>query len=44
VLAVMVKKHPVAADEVKKWIESQTGNANATPKAHAVVDLLVKGK
>ena len=44
VVAVMLKKHPVAADEVKKWIEAQTGSPEATPKAHAVVEMLTKGK
>lgn len=44
VLAVLLKKHPVDANDVKAWIESQTGSPSATPKAHAVIDLLTKGK
>lgn len=44
VMSALLKKHPVSADEVKQWIESQTGNPEATPKTHAVVEMLLKGK
>ena len=44
VVAVRLKKHPVSTDDVKKWIEAQTGSPTATPKAHAIIDMLVKGE
>jgi hypothetical protein len=44
VLAVLLEKHPVDAAAVKAWIEAQTGSAGATPKTHAIVDLLTAKK
>jgi hypothetical protein len=44
VLAVMLEKNPVDPNKVKAWIETQTGSAGATPKAHAIVDMLTAKK
>jgi hypothetical protein len=44
VLAIMLEKNPVDAKRAKAWIEAQTGSAGATPKAHAIVDLLLAKK
>ncbi|MCB2109097.1 MAG: hypothetical protein KDE14_15410 [Rhodobacteraceae bacterium] len=40
VLAILLKKHPVSAEEAKAWIKEQTGDQGATPKANAIVDLI----
>lgn len=41
ILCTLLKDHPVDADKVKAWIDSQTDGENETPKAHAAVDLLL---
>jgi hypothetical protein len=43
VLAVMMEKNPVDGAKAKAWIDAQTGGG-ATPKAHAVIDMLVAKK
>lgn len=43
ILAIMLEKYPVEAQKAKAWIESQTGSA-ATPKAHAIIDMIVAKK
>lgn len=42
VVAVLLKKHPVAAEEAKAWIRGQT-NGDATPKASAIIDMITSG-
>lgn len=42
VLAVLLKKHPVDAAEVKKWIAGQIKDGSPTPKTDAIVDILTK--
>jgi hypothetical protein len=44
ILAVMLEKNPVDAQKVKAWIDAQTGTSGTTPKAHAIVDMLVAKK
>ncbi len=44
ILAVMLEKNPVDPKQVKAWIEAQTGSVGATPKAHAIVDMLTAKK
>ena len=41
ILCVLLRDHPVDPAKVKAWINNQTGSATETPKAHAVVDLLL---
>lgn len=42
ILCVLLRDHPVDTAKVKAWIDSQTaGGGIETPKAHAVVDMLL---
>ena len=41
ILCVLLRDHPVDPAKVKAWINKQTGSTTETPKAHAVVDLLL---
>ncbi|MDX2145645.1 MAG: hypothetical protein SFV19_19995 [Rhodospirillaceae bacterium] len=43
IIAVMNEKNTVDAAKAKAWIDAQTGGG-ATPKAHAVIDMLVGKK
>ncbi len=45
IIAAMVKKYPVDADEAKSWLKSNmTPDAEGTEKAEAVVDFLLGNK
>ena len=41
ILCVLLREHPINPAEVKTWINDQTGSATDTPKAHAIVDMLL---
>ena len=41
ILCTLLKEHPVDADQVKAWINSQTESEDDAPKALAAVDLLL---
>jgi hypothetical protein len=41
ILCVLLRDHPVDPAAVKGWINSQTGSPAETPKAHAIVDMLL---
>lgn len=41
ILCTLLKDHPVDADKVKAWINSQTDGEHEAPKTHAAVDLLL---
>ncbi len=43
-LAILMEKTPVDAKKAKDWIDAQTGPGNATPKAHAIIDMLTSKK
>lgn len=44
ILGVMLEKNPVDAAKVKALIAAQTGDPNGTPKANAIVDMLLAKK
>ncbi|MDX2223513.1 MAG: hypothetical protein SFV21_12235 [Rhodospirillaceae bacterium] len=39
VVAMLLKKHPVSAEEAKDWIRGQT-SGDATPKANAIIEMM----
>jgi hypothetical protein len=43
ILAVLAEKNAVDPAKAKAWIDAQTGG-DATPKAHAVIDMLLAKK
>ncbi|TAL04001.1 MAG: hypothetical protein EPO08_02700 [Rhodospirillaceae bacterium] len=43
-LCLLLKDHPVKAEEAKAWITRQVGDADNAPKALGLVDLLLAQK
>ena len=44
VIAVMLEQNPIDPAKAKAWIAAQTGSAESTPKANAIIDMMTAKK